>query len=181
MNSELNSYHDHKYQLFLRGKPQLHERMKRVPACHKKTPVDKNDKHPDFYEMSKVSPLPEVTWNKPTTQDGAQLQGVAGLATANLVGGGMLHANPNLNNPMSLLEGGASSSAAAIGGDTSGAQPPIDLTACTKRLEQENENLLLKIKLLEYEAQVRQQKVEAATKEEDNETKVVNTSNSGQV
>lgn len=166
MNSELNSYHNHKYQLFLRGKPQLHERMKRVPACHKKTPVDKNDKHPDFYEMSKVSPLPEVTWNKPT---------------ANLVGGGMLHANPNLNNPMSLLEGGASSSAAAIGGDTSGAQPPIDLTAYTKRLEQENENLLLKIKLLEYEAQVRQQKAEAATKEEDNETKDINTSNSGQV
>jgi len=175
MNSELNSYHNHKYQLFLRGKPQLHERMKRVPSCHKKTPVDKNDKHPDFYEMSKVSPLPEVTWNKPTTQDGAQLQGVAGLTTANLIGGGMLHANPNLNNPMSLLEGGASSSAAAA------PQPPIDLTVYTKRLEQENENLLLKIKLLGYEAQVRQQKAEAATKEEDNETKDDDNSNRGQV
>lgn len=169
------------HELFLRGKPQLHERMKRVPACHKKTPVDKNDKHPDFYEMSNVSPLPEVTWNKPTTQGGvAQLPGVAGLTTANLVGGGMLHANPNLNNPMSLLEGpGASSSAAAIGGVTSGAQPPVDLTAYTKRLEQENENLLLKIKLLEYEAQARQQKAEAATKDDD--AKDGDNSNTGQV
>ena len=39
--------------------------MKRLPTTHKKTPVSKEDKVPDFYEMSKISPLPEVTLSKP--------------------------------------------------------------------------------------------------------------------
>mmetsp|Transcript_5701 Transcript_5701/g.12358 ORF Transcript_5701/g.12358 Transcript_5701/m.12358 type:complete len:558 (-) Transcript_5701:79-1752(-) len=46
------------HELFLRGKPRLHERMKRLPTCHRKTPVDKDDKCPDFYELAKTSPLP---------------------------------------------------------------------------------------------------------------------------
>ena len=35
--------------------------MKRLPTSHKKTPISKEDKAPDFYEISKISPLPEVT------------------------------------------------------------------------------------------------------------------------
>ncbi|KAL7498834.1 hypothetical protein ACHAWT_010797 [Skeletonema menzelii] len=53
------------HELFLRGKPELHQRMKRLPTTHKKTPISKEDKAPDFYEMSKISPLPEVTLSKP--------------------------------------------------------------------------------------------------------------------
>lgn len=52
-------------QLFLRGKPELHQRMKRLPTTHRKTPISKEDKAPDFYELSKTSPLPEVTLSKP--------------------------------------------------------------------------------------------------------------------
>ncbi|KAL7531617.1 hypothetical protein ACHAXR_004136 [Thalassiosira sp. AJA248-18] len=51
------------HEMFLRGKPRLHERMKRLPTCHRKTPVDKDDKCPDFYELAKTSPLPEVGWS----------------------------------------------------------------------------------------------------------------------
>ena len=51
-------------QLFLRGKPRLHERMKRLPNCYRKTPVAKDAKLPDFYEISKTSPLPEVPWSQ---------------------------------------------------------------------------------------------------------------------
>lgn len=39
--------------------------MKRLPSTHRKTPASKEDKAPDFYEMSKISPLPEVTLSKP--------------------------------------------------------------------------------------------------------------------
>eukprot|EP00581_Thalassiosira_minuscula_P006730 CAMPEP_0183704728 /NCGR_PEP_ID=MMETSP0737-20130205/2013_1 /TAXON_ID=385413 /ORGANISM="Thalassiosira miniscula, Strain CCMP1093" /LENGTH=514 /DNA_ID=CAMNT_0025931709 /DNA_START=146 /DNA_END=1690 /DNA_ORIENTATION=+ len=51
------------HELFLRGKPRLHERMKRLPTCHRKTPVDKDEKCPDFYELAKISPLPELSWS----------------------------------------------------------------------------------------------------------------------
>mmetsp|Transcript_26957 Transcript_26957/g.48645 ORF Transcript_26957/g.48645 Transcript_26957/m.48645 type:complete len:640 (-) Transcript_26957:117-2036(-) len=51
------------HELFLRCKPRLHERMKRLPTCHRKTPVDKDDKCPDFYELAKTSPLPELSWS----------------------------------------------------------------------------------------------------------------------
>ena len=54
----------HQLQLFLRGKPRLHERMKRLPNCYRKTPVAKDAKLPDFYEISKTSPLPEVPWSQ---------------------------------------------------------------------------------------------------------------------
>lgn len=39
--------------------------MKRLPTTHRKTPISKEDKAPDFYELSKTSPLPEVTLSKP--------------------------------------------------------------------------------------------------------------------
>ncbi|KAL7464712.1 hypothetical protein ACHAXS_005049 [Conticribra weissflogii] len=48
------------HEMFLRGKPELHERMKRIPSHHKKAPIEKEHKCPDFYELAKVSPLPEV-------------------------------------------------------------------------------------------------------------------------
>ncbi|KAL3809820.1 hypothetical protein ACHAXA_002390, partial [Cyclostephanos tholiformis] len=48
------------HELFLRGRPDLHMRMKRLSTCHRKTPVHKEDKCPDFYELSKTNPLPDV-------------------------------------------------------------------------------------------------------------------------
>eukprot|EP01082_Thalassiosira_pseudonana_P009767 g8693.t1 g8693 contig33:145-1648(+) len=54
---DIDSYY---HELFLRGKPNLHMHMKRVSAR------DKNKKCynvPNFYELAKVSPLPEVTFN----------------------------------------------------------------------------------------------------------------------
>lgn len=35
--------------------------MKRLSTCHRKTPVSKEDKCPNFYELAKTSPLPEIT------------------------------------------------------------------------------------------------------------------------
>ena len=173
------------HELFLRGKPKLHERMKRVPNCHKKTPIDKDDKHPDFYELSNTSPLPEVAW---TTSQGFRLpahpppagqqpmptynpmgsyvpdpyrapgappsDAPVGFPTVNgMVGGGMLHANPNFNNPMSLVTGQSPNA----GASAAPAPPPQqDLSEYTKALQKQNENLLLRIKVLEYENQARQ-------------------------
>ena len=47
-------------ELFLRGRPDLHIRMKRLSADHRKTPQNKEDKCPDFVELSKTSPLPHI-------------------------------------------------------------------------------------------------------------------------
>ena len=47
--------------LFLLGRPDLHQRMKRLDTLHRNTPVHKEDKIPDFYELCKTSPLPEIT------------------------------------------------------------------------------------------------------------------------
>ncbi len=52
--------------MFLRGKPQLHERMKRIPARHRKAPVNEANKCPNFYKIAQTSPLPEV----PMTRSG---------------------------------------------------------------------------------------------------------------
>ena len=39
--------------------PDLHLRMKRLSSCHQKTPIHKEDKCPDFYELAKINPLPD--------------------------------------------------------------------------------------------------------------------------
>jgi hypothetical protein len=39
--------------------------MKRLPTTHRKTPISKEDKAPDFYELSKISPLPDLAISKP--------------------------------------------------------------------------------------------------------------------
>jgi hypothetical protein len=51
-------------QLFLRGRPDLHQRMKRLATCHRKTPVRKEDQCPNFYELAKTSPLPEIVYQR---------------------------------------------------------------------------------------------------------------------
>jgi len=48
------------HEMFLRGKPELHKRMKRLTARHRKAPVDEQNRRPNFYEMALRSPLPEV-------------------------------------------------------------------------------------------------------------------------
>jgi hypothetical protein len=53
------------HELFLRGKPNLHSQMKRLPNAQRKTPLNKTEDNKcglDFYELSKSSPLPENTW-----------------------------------------------------------------------------------------------------------------------
>eukprot|EP00970_Alexandrium_tamarense_P020455 scaffold15251_cov214-Alexandrium_tamarense.AAC.6 len=54
---EKDSYY---HELFLRGRRDLYERMKRVPANYRKSALGKEDRAPDFWELSKVSPLPEA-------------------------------------------------------------------------------------------------------------------------
>lgn len=38
--------------------------MKRLGTMHRKTPIHKEDKCPDFYDLSKTSPLPEITYQR---------------------------------------------------------------------------------------------------------------------
>ena len=55
--------------------------MKRLPTTHKKTPMSKEEKAPDFYELSKISPLPEVTFSKPTASYNGPLHPTSGAAS----------------------------------------------------------------------------------------------------
>jgi len=197
------------HELFLRGKPNLHRRMKRLPSCHRKTPVDKDDKCPDFYELAKTSPLPEITWS---TNASNQISGgfigagggaafTPGLNHAGIVGGrpympdtvkpihygdatgafsssamnGMMAGG--MGSGVGMGGGGLAANNSSFGmaenpmmsmlgmnGHLSGngnppQQPPTDassLNAYTQSLQRENENLMLKIKLLEYENQAKQ-------------------------
>jgi hypothetical protein len=50
--------HSYYHELFLRGLPHLHSRMRRVTGKDKKPPIDQDDE-PDLYEMSRLNPLPE--------------------------------------------------------------------------------------------------------------------------
>ncbi|KAL7544509.1 hypothetical protein ACHAWF_007886 [Thalassiosira exigua] len=65
------------HELFLRGRPDLHQRMKRLATCHRKTPINKEDKCPDFYELAKSSPLPEASYalSQPAAAAGGQMGG----------------------------------------------------------------------------------------------------------
>ena len=84
--------------LFLRGIPKLRSRMKRLPARHRKMPVDKDDQCPDFHALAKVSPLPEADWNSvppssakhnfPNVVGGVGGVGGTGIIAGTVVGGG---------------------------------------------------------------------------------------------
>ena len=182
-------------QLFLRGKPRLHQRMKRLPSAHRKTPVDKGDKCPDFYQLAETSPLPEVTWSNntaanqalrghypvagPPHMNPAMMAGVpfmpdsvkpihfgdAAGAFASMGGmGGMAANGMAASNPMmSLLD----MNNQLVGNASLAPGQPTDASALneyTQSLRRENENLMLKIKLLEYENQKEQ---EASTGSDD--------------
>jgi len=198
------------HELFLRGKPSLHQRMKRLPSCHRKTPVDKDDKCPDFYELAKTSPLPEVTWSSNSSnQMSNSYPGAAG--PGGVFSPGLNHSNimsvgpymPETVKPIHYGDATGAFSSSAMNGLMSGGiggvvnmgvgglgtnssssygmgenpmlsllgindhlsgnglsqQPPTDassLNAYTQSLQRDNENLMLKIKLLEYENQAKQ-------------------------
>mmetsp|Transcript_10437 Transcript_10437/g.18321 ORF Transcript_10437/g.18321 Transcript_10437/m.18321 type:complete len:318 (+) Transcript_10437:1-954(+) len=197
------------HELFLRGKHNLHLRMKRLPSCHRKTPVDKDDKCPDFYELAKKSPLPEVSWssnNAPNQVPGA-FAGTVGGFPGGLNNGNMMGATPfmpetvkpihygnasgafassSMNGLMANAMGGGVGMGMGMGGPSSygmadssmlsllgingnehlsnnsslsqpSAPDASSLNAYTQSLQRENENLMLKIKLLEYENQAKQQ------------------------
>jgi hypothetical protein len=96
------------HELFLRGKPRLHERMKRLPTCHRKTPVDKDDKCPDFYELAKTSPLPEVSWSLQGSGSGIAAANASAAARANAINqaNAMNAANVGYGNPMAATSMG---------------------------------------------------------------------------
>jgi hypothetical protein len=72
--------------------------MKRLPARHRKMPVDKDDQCPDFHALAKVSPLPEADWNSvppssakhnfPNVVGGVGGVGGTGIIAGTVVGGG---------------------------------------------------------------------------------------------
>ncbi|KAL9179078.1 hypothetical protein ACHAXT_000120 [Thalassiosira profunda] len=112
--------HDSYYhELFLRGKPRLHERMKRMPACHLKTPLDNKDAQgPDFYALAKTSPLPEVEWNYSGKSDALAPKGKR-LAATTKVSAGYTAGNANA----ALLDNFGSS---ALGNAMGSFQPASD-------------------------------------------------------
>ncbi len=130
------------YQLFLRGKPELHQRMKRLPTTHRKTPISKEDKAPDFYELSKTSPLPEVILSKP----------------APTLFNGSMHPMGSGYFPSPAVAGGAAAAAAAsvdttaAEGDNADSKDKQD-DATAKMLEQNMRlsNELLRRQLLELQ------------------------------
>lgn len=77
--------------MFLRGKPQLHERMKRIPARHRKAPVNEGNKCPNFYEIARKSPLPEV----PMTRFGDRAVVTQGIESAASLQGAMSRSESN--------------------------------------------------------------------------------------
>lgn len=114
------------HELFLRGKHNLHVKMKRLPTTHRKTPMDKNESSPNFYEMSEKSPLPENVWlsqagvaSRGMTTAGAggmgsvgnpaagsmgmvdPSQGYAGMMGAAGMGGGLVN---SMNSRMQLMQ-----------------------------------------------------------------------------
>ena len=93
--------------------------MKRLPTTHRKTPVSKEDKAPDFYEMSKISPLPEVTISKP----------------APTLYNGSLHPMGSGYFPSAAAVGGAVAAAAASVGATATAAASVDATATAAQEE----------------------------------------------
>jgi hypothetical protein len=67
------------HELFLRGKHNLHVKMKRLPTSHRKTPMDKNESSPNFYELSEKSPLPENVWlRQPSVASRGVIPGMTG-------------------------------------------------------------------------------------------------------
>eukprot|EP00573_Skeletonema_grethae_P012191 CAMPEP_0201693742 /NCGR_PEP_ID=MMETSP0578-20130828/6225_1 /ASSEMBLY_ACC=CAM_ASM_000663 /TAXON_ID=267565 /ORGANISM="Skeletonema grethea, Strain CCMP 1804" /LENGTH=479 /DNA_ID=CAMNT_0048179313 /DNA_START=791 /DNA_END=2230 /DNA_ORIENTATION=+ len=108
------------HELFLRGKHNLHVKMKRLPTTHRKTPMDKNESSPNFYEMSDKSPLPENVW---LPQAGV----VSHRGGGSVAGGGGV----GVGGPMGMMEGyGMMGSAAAAnmgGGMMSGMNSRMQL------------------------------------------------------
>jgi len=105
------------HELFLRGKSNLHCRMTRLPDAQRKTPVTKENKSPDFYEIAKNSPLPENTWQyKPHTMNnvGAARMGQSlapaptpfAMFGAGVLPGAAMEMRPGINHG----QGGSSSS-----------------------------------------------------------------------
>lgn len=86
------------HELFLRGRPNLHQRMKRLSTCHRKTPVNKDVKCPDFYELAKTSPLPEVSF-----QMGGQAAGGGGTGAG--AGAGGINPGTQFRPPISASSG----------------------------------------------------------------------------
>lgn len=105
------------HELFLRGKHNLHVKMKRLPTSHRKTPMDKNESSPNFYELSEKSPLPENVW---LSQNSVASRGMVGGMTGGMVGvgGGVVGSSSSLG----MMEGyhhhhpGMMGAAAGMGG-----------------------------------------------------------------
>ena len=78
--------------------------MKRLPSNYRKTPIAKNAKLPDFYEISQTSPLPEVPWshqrNKGPSIAAANSSAAARLKMNHFAMNQMIQPDPDVNHGM---------------------------------------------------------------------------------
>mmetsp|Transcript_13199 Transcript_13199/g.23985 ORF Transcript_13199/g.23985 Transcript_13199/m.23985 type:complete len:510 (-) Transcript_13199:207-1736(-) len=160
------------HELFLRGRPDLHQRMKRLSTCHRKTPVNKEDKCPNFYELAKTSPLPEIVAQRFQTNGGSiipeiqprpllghgsaarQMPQFSPLRQGHAVPGGPVASLGSLGGPMgnvndqvlSLLTNDARSMNAVRQSMTNNPQPSLPRLA---QLQRDNEDLRRRIMSME--------------------------------
>jgi len=112
-------------QLFLRGKPHLHERMKRLSSCHKKTPVAKNDLSLNFYELAKTSPLPSHK-SFPINSNGT-ISNATSTATSHNPNINVNHMNINMNMPSSSVGSSMNSYMSTVSADNTQGQDLLRL------------------------------------------------------
>lgn len=99
--------------MFLRGKPELHKRMKRLTARHRKAPVDEQNRCPNFYDMALRSPLPEIPL---TSSSGIKSTNALAASMQDLIG-----ASPTPE--ISFLQAGVQKTEPSIGEFTSSNAP----------------------------------------------------------
>jgi hypothetical protein len=78
--------------------------MKRLPSCYRKTPINRDDECPDFYELAKSSPLPDVTCSRQGSRTGGTAAAALGIANdhATTMASILLNANKSGNYHPSL-------------------------------------------------------------------------------
>ena len=113
-------------QLFLRGKPHLHERMKRLPSCHKKTPIAKNDLSLNFYELAKTSPLPSHK-SFPINSSGTISNATSTSTSHNPTNINVNHMNINMNMPSSSVGSSMNSYMSTVSADNTQGQDLLRL------------------------------------------------------
>ncbi|KAL9189487.1 hypothetical protein ACHAXT_009162 [Thalassiosira profunda] len=140
------------HELFLRGRPDLHQRMKRLSNAHRKTPVGKDDKCPDFYLLAKTSPLPETLFQRHGVTAMPAAQPSAAQLSQLLAGGGMMgHGQLQMPSMLSLMASATNNAASLNGMNPMNAVPAANANAQSAfaQLQRNNEDLQRRIMDLE--------------------------------